>query len=209
MAGARTRNNKSCVALIVAARKPARLVLVLTPPAISPHSEIHGKKPTKDDRKSLMSHLQRSSAVACVLSAALTCAAVTPARAEDDVAAFYRDKTIRLFVGTGPGGGVDLVGRLLARHLHDHIPGSPNIVAQNMPGAGSLQMANYLANSGPRDGTAIGASLNGMPTAPLLQPKAARFDPTRLIWIGSVYRGNNVAYVWHASPVQSLEQLKT
>jgi tripartite-type tricarboxylate transporter receptor subunit TctC len=139
----------------------------------------------------------------------ILCAAMTAARADDDVAAFYKDKTIRLFVGTGPGGGVDLVGRLVARHLHDHIPGSPSVIVQNMPGAGSLQMANYLFNSGPRDGTAIGAPLNGMPTAPLLQPKAARFDPTRLIWIGSVYRGNNVAYVWHTSPVQSLAQLQT
>src|ERR1700722_1769377 len=146
---------------------------------------------------------------AVVALALLLCAAMTAARAEDDVAAFYKEKTIRLFVGTGPGGGVDLVGRLVARHLHDHIPGNPGVIVQNMPGAGSLQMANYLFNSGPRDGTAIGAPLNGMPTAPLLQPKAARFDPTRLSWIGSVYRGNNVAYVWRASPVQSLAQLAT
>ena len=77
-----------------------------------------------------------------VAQALLLCAAMTAARADDDVAAFYKDKTVRLFVGTGPGGGVDLVGRLVARHLHDHIPGSPSVIVQNMPGAGSLQMAN-------------------------------------------------------------------
>jgi tripartite-type tricarboxylate transporter receptor subunit TctC len=82
------------------------------------------------------------------------------------------------------------------------------VVVQNMPGAGSLQMANNLYNSGARDGTVIGAPLNGMPTGPLLQPNAARFDPTRLIWIGSMYRSNNVAYAWHTAPVQTLAELK-
>ncbi len=130
------------------------------------------------------------------------------ARAAADVLAFYRGKTIRLVIGTAPGGGVDLIGRLVAKHLRDHIPGNPSIVVQNMPGAGSLQMANNLFNTGARDGTIIGAPLNGMPTGPLLQPKAARFDPTRLIWLGSVYRSNNVAYAWHTAPVQSLEQWK-
>jgi tripartite-type tricarboxylate transporter receptor subunit TctC len=144
----------------------------------------------------------------CALAAALAVAAVMPLRAQDDVAAFYQGKTVRLVVGTAPGGGVDLIGRLVARHLRDHIPGGPNIVVQNMPGAGSVAMANNLANTGVRDGTVIGAPLNGMPTAPLLAPKAARFDPVKLNWIGSVYRSNNAAYVWHSAPVQSLEGLK-
>ena len=146
---------------------------------------------------------------ACGLAAALVGASASPMRAEDDVAAFYRGKTVRMMVGTAPGGGVDLIGRLVARHLHGHIPGNPSIIVQNMPGAGSVQMSNNLANAGARDGTVIGAPLNGMPTAPLLAPKAARFDPTKLIWIGSVYRSNNVAYAWHNAPVQSLEALKS
>jgi tripartite-type tricarboxylate transporter receptor subunit TctC len=129
--------------------------------------------------------------------------------AQEDVAAFYKGKTIRMVIGTAPGGGVDLIGRLVARHIGNHIPGTPNVVIQNMPGAGSLQMANNLYNTGPHDGTSIGAPLNGMPTGPLLQPKAARFDPTKLFWLGSVYRSNNVAYAWHTAPVQTLEQLKT
>ena len=125
------------------------------------------------------------------------------------VAAFYAGKTVQMMVATAPGGGVDLIGRLVARHLQNHIPGKPTIVVQNMPGAGGMQMANNLFDSGARDGTVIGAPLNGMPTGPLLQPKVARFDPTQFTWIGSMYRSNNVAYVWHTSPVQSLEDLKT
>jgi tripartite-type tricarboxylate transporter receptor subunit TctC len=132
-----------------------------------------------------------------------------PAQADDDVATFYAGKTVQMLVGTSPGGGVDLIGRLVARHLQNHIPGRPNIVVQNVPGAGGNQMANHLFASGARDGTMIGAPLNGMPTGPLLTPKVSRFDPTQFIWIGSIYRSNNVAYVWHKSPVQSLEELKT
>ena len=132
----------------------------------------------------------------------------TSARADDE-AAFYAGKTVQMMVGTSPGGGVDLIGRLVARHLQNHIPGKPNIVVQNVPGAGGNQMANHLFASGARDGTMIGAPLNGMPTGPLLTPKVSRFDPTQFTWIGSMYRSNNVAYVWHKSPVQSLEELKT
>ena len=144
--------------------------------------------------------------VACM---ALTpCAASSTARA-DEIADFYKGKTIQMVVATAPGGGVDLIGRLVARHLGNHIPGRPHLVVQNMPGAGGLQMANHIFNVSARDGTVIGGSLNGMPAAPLLTPKAARFDPTKFIWIGSMYRANNIAYVWHAAPVQSLEELKT
>jgi tripartite-type tricarboxylate transporter receptor subunit TctC len=137
------------------------------------------------------------------------CGARGDAAAADAVADFYKGKTVSMLVGTAPGGGVDLIGRLVARHWQNHIPGKPTIVVQNMPGAGSLQMANNLYNSAARDGTALGAPLNGMPTGALLQPKVARFDPTKFIWLGSMYRSNNVAYVWHTAPVQSLEELKT
>lgn len=144
-----------------------------------------------------------------VALALLIACVATGAYAQDDVAAFYKGKTIRMMVGTAPGSGVDLIGRLVARHIQHHIPGSPAVVVQNSPGAGSLQMANALYNTAPRDGTVMGAPLNGMPTGPLLNPKASRFDPTKLIWIGSMYRSNNVAFVWHTAPVQTLEQLKT
>jgi tripartite-type tricarboxylate transporter receptor subunit TctC len=135
-------------------------------------------------------------------------AAAWPAQAHDEVAAFYAGKTVQMVVATASGGGVDLISRLVARHMQNHIPGKPTMVVQNMPGAGGMQMANNLFNTAARDGTVIGAPLNGMPTGPLLQPKVSRFDPTQFTWIGSMYRANNVAYVWHKSPVQSLEDLK-
>jgi tripartite-type tricarboxylate transporter receptor subunit TctC len=108
-------------------------------------------------------------------------------------------------VGVGVGSGYDINARLLARHMAAHIPGQPTIIVQNQPGAGSLTMTNALYNSGPFDGTVIGASFNGMPTTPLLQPGGARFDPVRLNWLGSTNRETQVMYVWHTAPVQTLE----
>jgi len=133
---------------------------------------------------------------------------LAPARA-DDVADFFRGKTVRIVVGVGVGSGYDLNARLLARHLPNYIPGHPAVIVQNQPGAGSLTMTNQLFVAGPFDGTAIGASFNGMPTTPLLQPAAAHFDPNKLNWLGSTNRETQVTYVWHTAPVQRLEDLKT
>jgi len=133
----------------------------------------------------------------------------SPALAQqDDVAAFFKGKTLRLVVGVGVGSGYDINARLLARHMAAHVPGEPTIIVQNQPGAGSLAMTNALYNSGPFDGTAIGASFNGMPTTPLLQPAGARFDPVKINWLGSTNRETQAMYVWHAAPAQVLEDAK-
>jgi tripartite-type tricarboxylate transporter receptor subunit TctC len=75
-----------------------------------------------------------------------------PALAQEDAAAFYKGKTIRLVVGVGVGSGYDINARLLARHMAAHVPGHPTIIVQNQPGAGSLTMTNALYNAGPFDG---------------------------------------------------------
>ena len=82
---------------------------------------------------------------------------------------FYAGKTLNIIVGSSTGGYYDTAGRTIARHLARFIPGRPNIVVQNQPGAGSLTMTNQLYANGPFDGTVIGASFNGLPTtrAPL------------------------------------------
>lgn len=132
-----------------------------------------------------------------------------PAAAQDDVAAFYKGKVVRLVVGIGVGSGYDINARLLARYLPKYIPGTPTVIVQNQPGAGSLSMTNQLYAAGPFDGTAIGASFNGLPTTPLLQPVGARFEATKLNWVGSTNRETQAMYVWAATPINSLADLTT
>ena len=131
------------------------------------------------------------------------------ARADDDVAAFYKGNTLRIIVGTAVGGGYDLFARVVARHIRAHIPGEPTVIVQNMPAAGGLTMANWMFAYAPRDGSVIGAPINGIPTAPLLAPAGAHFDATRLIWLGSTNREPYVAFAWRTAPVQSLADLRT
>jgi tripartite-type tricarboxylate transporter receptor subunit TctC len=147
----------------------------------------------------------------CLFAAAtmlLTAGVAAPAQTQD-VAEFYRGKTVRIIVGVGVGSGYDINARALARYLGAHIPGNPTVIVQNQPGAGSLTMTNQLFAGGPFDGTAIGASFNGLPTTPLLQPNGVRFDATKLNWIGSTNREAQAMYVWHTAPIQTLNDLKT
>jgi tripartite-type tricarboxylate transporter receptor subunit TctC len=130
------------------------------------------------------------------------------AAAEEDIAAFYKGKTVRIVVGTAAGGGYDLFARIVARHLAAHVPGNPAIIVQNLPAAGGLVMTNQLYANAPRDGTVIGAPINGIPTAPLIAPNGAHFDAEKLVWLGSTNREPYVAFVWHTAPVQSLSELQ-
>jgi tripartite-type tricarboxylate transporter receptor subunit TctC len=131
-----------------------------------------------------------------------------PAMAQS-VADFYKGKTIRMVIGIDVGSGYDVNARLLARHLVNHIPGNPAIVVQNQPGAGSAIMTAQLYTAGPFDGTVIGAAFAGMPTLPLLAPGKVRFDPAQLVWLGNTNRETHVTYVWHTSPVQSFDEVRS
>ncbi len=130
-----------------------------------------------------------------------------PARA-DSVEDFYRDKTVNLIIGYGPGGGYDGYARLLARHLGRHIPGNPTIVPKNMPGAGSLVAANYLYGVAPADGTEFGIFGRGIAMAPLLNGEGAEYDATRFNWIGSLNKEVSTCVSWHSSAVGKWEDLQ-
>lgn len=131
------------------------------------------------------------------------------AQAQDEVAQFYAGKQIRILIGPNIGTGYDVTARVLARHFGNHVPGKPTVVPQSMPGAGSMTMTNTLYNQGPFDGTAMGASHNGMPAAPLLTPSSARFDSAKIIWIGSTNTEAQVSYAWHTQPFKSIEDVRT
>ena len=134
-----------------------------------------------------------------------------PARA-DTVADFYKGKTVTLIVGYGTGGGYDVFARLLARHLGKYIPGNPNVVVQNMPGAGSLRAVNALYNTAPKDGTAIGMFGRDMPLIAILGTNpGVQFDPRKFVWLGSSSDFSNDAYILLVrkdGPVQSIEDAR-
>lgn len=138
---------------------------------------------------------------------ALVVAAPTTSRAQG-VAEFYKGKTVDLLIGYSGGGGYDVYARLLARHMSKHIPGNPTIVPRNMPGAGSLVLANWLYHVAPKDGTAFGIIGRGTPFDPLLGLQAAKFDPTKYLWLGSMNNEVSVCVSWHTSGVGTFEQLQ-
>ena len=139
------------------------------------------------------------------LSAPLALIATASTSLAQTVPAFYKGKSIRLLIGFGPGGGYDIYARVVAAHMGRLIPGEPAIVPQNMPGAGSVLVANHLANVAPRDGTVMGAFASGIPSVPLLTPDQAKFDASDLSWIGSANNEVQIDYVWHTSPATTLE----
>ena len=99
---------------------------------------------------------------------------------------------------------------MLARHMGKHIPGNPNVVPQNMAGAGSLRLANFLYNVAPKDGTAIGMVGRGMAMEPLIGGSAAQYDARRFTWIGSVSDEVSLCVTWHTSKVKTWnDMLKT
>ena len=145
---------------------------------------------------------------ACLAAAVLAAPQAGAQTAEE----FYKGKTITLVVGNGPGGGFDVFGRLLGRHIGRYIPGNPNVVVQNMPGAGSLLAANYLYNLAPKDGTTFGLIARNMPLLGLLGDNTnVRYDPRKFTWLGSSSNFSNDAYVLIArkdGAVKSIEDAR-
>jgi tripartite-type tricarboxylate transporter receptor subunit TctC len=137
------------------------------------------------------------------LSLASLVTLASPAQA--DVADFYRGKNLRILVGYGTGAGYDVYARLLGRHIAKHLPGQPGIVIQNMPGAASLTMANYMYNVAPRDGTAIGLPARGLFIEPLFGNENAKFDAKKFTWIGSMSRDVATCFTWHTSGIATVQ----
>ena len=105
-------------------------------------------------------------------------------------------KTITLYVGSGPGGAYDTYGRLLARHFSRHVPGNPNVIVNNMPGASGRRMINFIYNVAPKDGTAIATALSTLAFDPLMGEES-QFVAERLTWIGSANKETAACILWH------------
>jgi tripartite-type tricarboxylate transporter receptor subunit TctC len=143
-----------------------------------------------------------------LMAAALMVAAAAGAQAQTP-AEFYKGKNVDLYIGYSVGGGYDLYARMLARYMGKHIPGNPTVLPKNMEGAGSLRLANWLYNIGPKDGTAFGIIGRGTPFDPILGNAKAQFDGTKYTWIGSANNEVSICVAWHTTGITKFEDLLT
>jgi tripartite-type tricarboxylate transporter receptor subunit TctC len=136
--------------------------------------------------------------------ACLSAASVAPAHADD----FYKGKTLNIVVGYTPGGGFDANARLLSRYIARHIPGRPNVIVTNMPGAASQTAVRYLDATAPRDGTVVVIFNFGLITDSLLIPNRVKIDFRKYNWIGSVGADPAICYMWGATGARTLDDAK-
>ena len=123
-----------------------------------------------------------------------------PAHAQS-VAEFYRGRTMPMVIGFSSGSGYDIYARLLARFMPKYIPGNPTIISQNMPGAGSLRAAQYVAQVAPKDGSVIGTMSRSLPVEPLIGD--GKFDGRAFTWIGNIANNNSLCATWHTAEVKT------
>jgi tripartite-type tricarboxylate transporter receptor subunit TctC len=124
------------------------------------------------------------------------------------VAEFYAGKQIRMIIRSEAGGGYDTYARLLGRHIGSHVPGQPSVVAVNMPGAGGLKAANYVANVAPKDGTILTITSQGLPMYQVLDGNNLQGDMRTFNWIGNMSSSNQILVTWHTAPVKTIEDAR-
>ena len=147
--------------------------------------------------------------IACMLTASAIL--TSGAQAQDAIADFYRGKQLTMVVGSSSGGGYDLYARLVARFMSKHSPGAPNVIVQNMPGAGGNTSAAFVANVAPKDGTIIGAPQAGSLVDQLVSVNAAqvKHDARTLNYLGSANSEVFTCLVKSDSPIKSFDDIFT
>jgi tripartite-type tricarboxylate transporter receptor subunit TctC len=143
------------------------------------------------------------------ISVVVALGAAPSAASAQSVADFYKGKTVTIVVSTSTGGGYDTLARGIARHIGRHIPGGPNVVVRNMPGAGGITAVNWLFNAAEKDGTIVGLVQNGTPLEPLFGTKEARYEATKFNWLGTPSYEVSMVLLWHTVPVNTVEELRT
>lgn len=128
--------------------------------------------------------------------------------AADPVADFYKGKTVSLIIGYSAGGGADLWARFIARHLGRHIPGSPNVIVQNMPGGSGLTAVNHVYNTVPQDGTRIVLPSVSVPTAAAMGMPNVRWDTLKFNWLGNLARDAQSCVASGRSGIKSITEAK-
>jgi tripartite-type tricarboxylate transporter receptor subunit TctC len=145
-----------------------------------------------------------TTAVAVGLAAALLASAPTQAQPVSD---FYRGKTLRMLIGYGPGGGYDIYGRLVAEFLPRHLPGTPTMVTQNMPGAGSFVAAKYMYDVAPKDGTVFGSLAQTLALDSMTNTNA-KLDVGKMPYIGRVVTNIDVGAALPKTGIESFQDVR-
>ena len=151
--------------------------------------------------------MRPSTATTCLLAFAALLLAPPALEAQEGPDNFYANKTITVLVGGVPGGGYDLLARLMARHLGKYLPGHPSIVVKNVPGANGLMAANALYNTSPRDGTDIGVIYRNLLLNAAIPVPGARFQIADFHWIGNLASEVPISMSWKAAGVKSAADL--
>ena len=145
-------------------------------------------------------------AVRLVPLAGLACMVLCGSAARaDDVADFYRGRTITLIAGFNVGGGADAYARVIARHLGAHIPGGPAVVVKNMQGAGSMLAANHVFNASPKDGSEIGLFAGNIVVDPVIGGVPFQYDARRFNWIGAPASESNICVASPSSVFKTID----
>jgi tripartite-type tricarboxylate transporter receptor subunit TctC len=120
---------------------------------------------------------------------------------------FYQGKTIRIVVGFTPGGFYDRWARLLARYMPKYIPGNPEMIVQNMPGASSVIAANYVYNVAKGDGLTLLVPINSLYLDQLVERKEVQFDVRKFEWIGTQEKAPVMLYFRADSPYKTIADI--
>jgi tripartite-type tricarboxylate transporter receptor subunit TctC len=121
---------------------------------------------------------------------------------------FYQDKTMRIVAGYGAGSVDDAWTRLIARYLGKYIPGNPNIIVQNMPGAGAMIAANYVYKVAKPDGLTLGGIRAGLYFDQLVKRKEVQFDWTRFTWLGTPTQVEQIIYIRANTPYKTIQDVR-
>jgi tripartite-type tricarboxylate transporter receptor subunit TctC len=150
---------------------------------------------------------RRKAHAALVATVLLEITFTSSAAGADPVAEFYRGRQVNLILSADAGGGYASYANAFAPYFSNHIPGKPQVVIQNMPGAGGIRAMTYFYSVAPRDGTTIGFVHSSVPFAPLFGLAGAKFDPREMHWIGSLNSATAICVAWHTSKIKTTQDL--
>jgi len=164
-------------------------------------------RPTSPLRGEVNSRHRLAPYAALIALPVLGLASASNAAQADPVAEFYRGRQVNLILSADAGGGYASYANAFAPYFGNHIPGRPQVVIQNMPGAGGIRAMTYFYSVAPRDGTTVGFVHSSVPFAPLFGLAGAKFDPREMHWIGSLNSATAICVAWHTSKIKTTQDL--